>query len=900
MYLHGSFVNRRGETVKVEILTAGNRARTIEIGRGSDVLFPDDPVEIRCESDATAGHLVRSSASIRLLMRGYMPELYSASALDGVVNIHVGGICVFAGFILPQSYSQSFANVYDEYELNCIDVLSALQNLKYRGIGSGRVDYNMVKSMASQRTFGDIIEDIIGGVTRDLDISGVVTPIISYDNSLSAMDTDRPLFTDVAVSELLFLGNTETDVWTQQEVVEEIMRYLNLLMVQDGFSFRIYSADSLKDREAISWTTLTGGASGVTVIKDITISPAIAMDTDASISIGEVYNRIELTCDITEMENLIESPLDSDSMKSPYTNKQLYVTEYSLEGGKSNDAAFAIPEFKDLVEKGTMKADRKGGITDWYVQVKDSLNWDFFLKGVDGSEQASYAKEYMQRNEHQEFIPDCLSRVRGAWLLSFGKAERAVDPKDNSMTGRIDMTDYLAIAVNGNGKDSQTETYPTESSLLNAVPLAEYTGQISGGVFSPGDDETTNYIVFSGTMVLNPLFKQILEPWKVPWISGKWENLEDNWDNLILGTTIKVPAKDYEHGRLYLTKWYASDYPGAQEQVVIGPGLMPYTGELVEEYEYKYSAIGDGSDTISKIGVIACMLIIGDKCVVETGSDGKTTDFEWRPYKTRQECADDDEYYAQSFTLGFDPKIGDKLVGTEFGLQNNIDYRMGLDLEGTAIPIRKSDRVTGRVTFRILGPVNILWDEITRRHKTWFRKAKWSSTSVPLLAHVSTIYIRDFEVKVCTDNGLINNADNSDLVYMSDTDESFVNVMDDITFKITTALTREERMQLSVSDSVKLSAPALMSTDTALLGVVNNITGESGKPEQLYVDSMYRERHLPRITMTHKLRSKSGVASMFNRFIHPALPGKMFRVCGISRGLDAGWDEVTLKEIADD
>lgn len=900
MYLHGSFINRRGETVKVEILTARDRSQSIEICKGAPVVFPADPVEIRCESDATAAHLVRSSASIRLLTRGYMPELYSASALDGVVNIHVGGICVFAGFILPQSYSQSFANVYDEYELNCIDVLSALQNLKYRGIGSARVNYDAVKSMASQRTFGDIIEDIIKGVTRNLDISGIITPIVSFDNSLSAMGTDKPLFTDVAVSELLFLGDTETDVWTQQEVVEEIMRYLNLLMVQDGFNFRIFSPDSLRDREAISWTTLTGGASGVTVIKDITISSAIAMDTDASISIGEVYNRIELTCDVTEMENLIESPLDSGSMKSPYTNKQLYVTEYSLEGGKVNDASFVVPAFKDLVEKGTRKADMKGGITDWYVQVYDSMNWNFTLKGADGSELTSYALAYMQRNEHQEFVPDYLSRVRGAWLLSFGKAERAVDPKDNSMTGRIDMTDYLAIAVNGNGKDMQTETYPTESSLLDAAPLAEYIGQISGGVFSPGDDETTNYIVFSGTMVLNPLFKQVIEPQKVPWISGKWENLEDNPDNPILGTAFKVPAKDYENGRLYLTKWYASDYPGAQEQVVIGPGLMPYTGELVEEYEYKYSAIGDGSDTISKIGMVACMLIIGDKCVVETGSDGKTTDFEWRPYKTRQECADDDEYYAQSFTLGFDPKIGDKLVGTEFDLQNNIDYRMGLDMEGTAIPIRRSDRVTGSVTFRILGPVNTLWDEITRRHKTWFRKAKWSSTSVPLLAHVSTIYIKDFEVKVCTDNGLINNADNSDLVYVSDTDESFVNVKDDITFKITTALTREERMQLSVSDSVKLSAPALATADTALLGVVNNITGSAGKPEQLYVDSMYREYHLPRITMMHKLRSSSGVASMFNRFIHPALPGKEFRVCGISRGLSEGWDEVTLKEIADD
>ena len=48
----------------------------------------------------------------------------------------------------------------------------------------------------------------------------------------------------------------------------------------------------------------------------------------------------------------------------------------------------------------------------------------------------------------------------------------------------------------------------------------------------------------------------------------------------------------------------------------------------------------------------------------------------------------------------------------------------GIDAEGIAIPIKKADKVSGRVKFMILGPVNALWDVVTRRHKTWFRHTK--------------------------------------------------------------------------------------------------------------------------------------------------------------------------------
>lgn len=290
------------------------------------------------------------------------------------------------------------------------------------------------------------------------------------------------------------------------------------------------------------------------------------------------------------------------------------------------------------------------------------------------------------------------------------------------------------------------------------------------------------------------------------------------------------------------------------------------------------------------------MLVIGDKCLVETGTQGQVSDFEWRAYKTRQECAGDDEYYSQCFTIGFDPKIGDRLVGTRFDIQNNISFEMGIDAEGTAIPIRKDDLLSGPVEFMILGPVNTTWGEITRRHPTWFRAERWGQTQVPLLAHVSGIIVESFEVKVYSDNGRVNNLEDNDLVYLSDTREDFVNRKDDITFRICSALTAGERRELGVSDSVSLSTPLDSTTGTGVLAVHDAAGGVTAKPERLYVDSYWREFHAPRVLMTQRVTDTPAAVGLFNRYTHPAMATRFF-VQGISRNLHEGTAELNLKEI---
>lgn len=897
MYIHGSFLSQQSDTITVHIVTGNDRTQTIEIGtEKADVYFSEDPAEIENEVNDTFDVLLRNSVKIRLLCGNLITNLFSTSCRDAVVNIYKNDTCIFAGFIEPQTLSQPYNDRWDELELNCIDALSALQYSKYKNVGALGVIYAFVKAEAAQRSFYDIATEILQGVTKGLDILGNQNIKFWYDGSkaVDAQTANRyQVFRQLSISDLLFMGDDESDVWQQDEVLEELLKYLNLHIVQDGFNFYIFSWESVKATpDKIIWHDIVANSTKTTAQQAVTIALANVADCDTTISIGDVYNQLLLTAKVEDIESVIESPLDDDLMVSPYINKQKYLTEYSSDGeGKTAYNAFYAMTHNQKTTYGA------GAITDWYVQVMRNKQWTFPMKGNTDIDIVDY---FGSEGTDQHALPDWLGQAPGAAIMALGSVKMNTANDDNSPTSKVNMTNYLAVSVNGNGIDNdENKTYPSVADIQKNIPYAVYTGNKAGGVFSPSDEKTTNYIVLSGKVILNPIMRQTNTYTNLhnkEWHGGLPMGLKEN-EIYVWHQT--VPSRNNGDGRYYTRQYWQAETPDKEVSWHEGAdsGFYPYTGEGPEEYEFKYSAVGDSTDTISKVAVLACMLVIGDKCVVETGTDGQTTDFVWQKYKERSECQSDDEYYQQCFTIGFDPKIGDKLVGTEFSIQNNIDYKMGIDAEGIAIPITKGDKISGQVRFMILGPVNATWDVITRRHPTFFRHTKWSSSSVPLLAHVSSILIKSFEVKVYSDNGLISNGnDDNDIIYMSDTKETFVNKKDDLEFKINSALTATECAQLGVSNTVKLSTPLNISTGDGVLEVYDRNGNVKAKPEQIYVDSYYTEYHKPRIVMEQKLRDIDNVVSLFNHYRHEAL-GKEFFVQGIGRNLIEGRADLTLKEI---
>ena len=879
MYIHGEFVNKNGNIIAVHIVTLNDRSEEIVIGDdGSDIQFTDAPVEITGEVNDTFDPILPYQATLHLQTRRFLNTLFTSSHRDSVVNIFRDGVCVFAGFIEPRAYSQGFNEAYDVVDVTCIDVTGALKYAKYLQIGSAGITYESAKQNGGQRTFLEIINECMSNDA--LDVTGGHVQHLYYDGSKGIDNTDRySLLERVSINDLLFLEDDESSVWTYEKVVQELLRYLGLHAVQVGFDVFIFSWESVKSPSAIKWKDLISDEVMTTDKTLTTVSVDNVDGTGTAVSIGETYNRIKVKCDTKSMSDMIESPLDSETLMSPFSGVQPYLKEFMCDDEKSGFLAAydLIHEFADNNEHSKIML--------WYMQVKNSLHWRFGAKDTD------LVAQMCTDGINQQELPNYLSKNPGAAVISFGSVERKFTVGDIRPQAKLSMTDCLFLSVNGNENDDKARSYPQEADIKANIPYATYTGGVGGGVFSPPDDATTNYIIFSGSMILNPIVKE----------SGRYGDMrnsgKDELEHYVKSWANRVDGRD--NTRFYTRQWFKAEHPSddAVWDESNSGGLMPYSSDSPQYYEFKHAEAGDDVhyDAVDKVGMLACMLIIGDKCAVELTGSGKLGDIVWKPYKERKDCASDDEYYQQSFTLGINPKIGDKIIGTEFDLQNNVNYKMNLDEEGTAIPVKRSDRLNGKVQFVILGPVNAVWSDVIRRHKTFFRRLKWKTNSVPLLAHISSIIIKKFEVKVCSDNGKLTGHGDKDLIYVSDTDERFVNAKDDISFKLDSALTVKEREALGVGGDVNISTPVNINTGNGLLTVYDFNIKEEAKPEQLYVNSAYKEWHVPRVMLTQDFKDVGKTVSPWGVYQHPALGLKMFAQ-SISRDLGEGIATVTLKD----
>jgi len=80
------------------------------------------------------------------------------------------------------------------------------------------------------------------------------------------------------------------------------------------------------------------------------------------------------------------------------------------------------------------------------------------------------------------------------------------------------MSSYIVISINGNEDDTEAGHMPTDDQLIDAMPIAVYQGNFSSGVYSPADEDTTNYLLFQG---------------KIQYVSTEWTKLTRIWDEVV-------------------------------------------------------------------------------------------------------------------------------------------------------------------------------------------------------------------------------------------------------------------------------------------------------------------------------------------------------------------------------
>lgn len=903
----GQFRNINNELVTVQITTNNETTPVTEITRENGLWFSADPLQIETDIDDTFEHLIRKSCTINLITNGYVgTELFADNARSVEVEITKGNVCLFHGYLEPNTFSQPFAKPMEEFSLNCVDSLSTLQYYKYNDITLTNFDEK--KANANVVTFKDILNKIFDAN------NGIGGGAIWYDKSkgISANRTTT-IFDDLAISEQYIIGEDYDDTWTYEDVLKEMLQYLNLHIIQEGKDYYIFDWDTIKQKNN-SWFNLVNNTSTTKQVSEITLTTQMHGADDTNITIADVYNQIAVKDNLEKMDDVIESPLDSDSLTSLYRGKQLYMTEYISEGSGDN----AHDAMVDMLNGRATTYDDASEI-DWYIQAMKNINWNFYLpsgKTLVDTIAETDGDKYINQWKIAKYLKE---HALTPYIFRLGCVERKPKATDNAPISKISMDNYMFISINGNELDGENTVSPTITQLLISQPLIEYVGSQSGGVFSPTDDETINYLVFSGKMLLQPIVYES-NAIRASRNNG-YQSILDNGLTKSEGSSAKVPHYDpfdpssgnnlvksdnNGEGRYYVRKFWTQTNPSDKPSSYLNDGscgIQPWTKDKsAHGYKFNYSAKGDGTDKFSKIPVLECELIIGNKRLIEKNIDeyGNST-FEWvvvgqEPYESYVDTDGRTKTYRlKTFSLGFNPKIDDYIIGDEFDIQNTIDYTMNVDAEGTAIPIKKSDALSGAVIFRILGPINCLWNDITRRHPTWFRHTKWYDNSRFILSHTENIIIKDFECKIYSNNGLNETFDDNDLIYISDETDRFVNKKDDIDFKFITQLSASECVEKGITSSVNMNAVIDATTNQPLTTIYNARTETTAKPEELYVDQYYRAYSKPKIIMTATMHNTTNI-NLYNLYNSSVLNKKFF-VQSMNYDVKMNNKEITFKEL---
>ena len=852
MKLSGTFLDINDTPIEVVIENKSIATSNIVIGCAGDntnVFFGDDPLSVDEDYDSTFDVMVQKSGQLTLLTKGdtnLVGILFANNQHNVTITVNKGGDCVFYGFVEPNVYSQDYAEEYTKLDINFTDFLSTLQYGKL----SDASTYNEAKQAASTLSFKDYI-----AAMGFFDIGNVY-----FDKSSKVSGTEKDTLSGIGVSGSLFFGDTEDDEWTFEDILKEILKYLNLHIIQIGRDFYIFDWSTLtqsRETNGKEFLCLNDNTSYVLEYpsKTYRITKPDYASNDTQISVDEVYNQIQVKCDLKNLENIVESPLDSEKLVSLYPKRFLYCTEYAVKKKNNNPMlAIMVDDFNNIIHNQSVDNENAHKY-DWYMRPLLNNSWKFYLnKSVNNDTiESIYPKVFIDGKGSvyswpwrvsdylkQNALTPCMFNM--AYIDTLGK-----NISDNEVKNDFDdNSNYLYISINGNGDDTEAGHKPSDNDIKAHSGMIEYQPSNSAVILSPTDDTSTNYLVFSGKISLQPLTQDSI---------GKGTK----GDFINYGTLMKDAggrAKSCyaigfkggngdKHGEEEINEWYQYTRKWYNNNgYFYKNSLSPYIQERSPwKYKYNYTSSGDRSDKYMKLPILECEMTVGDKRLIETNIDqyGKST-FKW--VKIGEEPMGIDNEPITTFSLGVNPKIGDCIIGTEFDLQNTIDPFMNIDGSGTAIPIKASDKLSGKISFKILGPINLTWNNVTRRHPSFWKHTKWTENTVFVLAHTENIVLKDFECKIKTSSDIIMNKTDNDLIYMSDETKKYIKKNDSTEMKINTLLTTQEAYELGVSNSVNLSTAIDMSTSMPLKTITKK---ETNKPEQLYVDAYWNEYNKQRM-----------------------------------------------------
>lgn len=236
MILTGQFRDVKNKLYTLTINNQNGIEETVVIGNRG-LQFAGSPVTIESNVDDSFTHIIRKNATINLVTDKYIGDkLFANNSRNISVRIDDDSKTIFQGYVEPSTFNQPFVNSIDEFSINCTDSLSTLQYFNYKK--TTVKNYDDLKQTAEITSFRQILDDLfqqLGGK-------------FYYDLSKAVKKgREKSVFEDLSISETYLFGDDFDDIWTEEEVLEQMLQYLNLHIIQEGNDYYIFDWESIRN-----------------------------------------------------------------------------------------------------------------------------------------------------------------------------------------------------------------------------------------------------------------------------------------------------------------------------------------------------------------------------------------------------------------------------------------------------------------------------------------------------------------------------------------------------------------------------------------------------------------------------------------------------------------------------
>jgi len=762
-------------------------AHMISSSDEEEITLGETPCVISSDSDGIFSPIKSRSCTIEILTKRWLFDLYSPTAKGVSVRVQKGLNTVFFGYLTPNSYNQSYTYI-DNISLEAVDAVSVLKNFDYQPV-NGEPSY--------QSLIG-----IINSLLKNAGYSG----LLYVPNSLTGLNGAT---TNVINSLFLSEGNffdddDEHSAWKQYEVLEEMLRFLGWSLVPNGddvycLDYRYIAKTSSPTYSSYEIATGILANTSVSLSNTLNISKDTYASGEPSLSMDEVFNKIEVSDNLYEIEEIAPDIFED--------NTHISITD------EKNMGTNAGKWTTTTVKKHWLRPDEKTTTTTGYTyqticRLKPSTNWKhhfYSMRSINesGTPQEVFNEDGMNYYEEaigSQYTTGTINRycnTHGCLIQHYAYRPNT----GNIIPTSLDWEDMLTFfntndVINNNGTMNYNVLKKCE------LPVLEY--EVPEEVmYKPSSGKS--WITIKGS-----LFYQYND--------AKFGDKNEN--------TLKIVNEN--------SKWYSTS-PVEKATEIDEQKLIGVSKAYKDNSTHYYFGVFDLTNFLTQYGVEILpfgkgfsmwklKVQLGDK--YWNGSAWTTTESTfYLPFNNNPE-SDEDEEYMPAFgwasivpNTDFTDKVGEQA------------YCIPIDSSISSHPSHGKLKITVYTPLSINKEFMDLADVLSQSGSGAPSSFKW--LDVP-----PVIYCKDFEIGyVYTDSNVwysqhnSNTTNSDDILYTNIINDDYVNDFSDIELKINT-----QQKDKPISRSY-------ITTDATYVSNIKHTNGDSYKEQEKNIIDMYYEHY---------------------------------------------------------